>query len=321
MSSKSSALSKVALVGAGLVGASWAIVFARAGCRVHLYDAEPTAIDRARHSIAEGLAALHRAGLLAEPVSQIEQRVTACLSLATAVDGAEYVQESIAESLELKRQLFARLDVETPREVILASSTSSFTTSALADGLSGRARCLVAHPVNPPHLVPYVEISGAPFTDASVVETTLAWHRQIGQSPVRLHRETLGFVLNRLQWTLLAEAYRLVAEGVVDPEGIDQAIREGLGRRWSFMGPFEVGDLNAPHGLADYFSRFGPTVEAIDASRRQERLRIDTEVVARLDADQRRRWPDADDRRKRMSERDEKLLQLAAWRRQWASSQ
>lgn len=316
-------IQRVALVGTGLVGTSWAIVFARAGKSVQLYDSEPATLEAARVAVNEGLHALERAGLLVESPSTIAARLSWHATLEAALEGVDYVQESIVESLEAKRSLFGQLDVMTSSAVILASSTSSFATSAWAESLMGRSRCLVAHPVNPPHLIPFVEISGAPFTSATVLETTLALQREIGQAPVLLHKEVAGFVLNRLQWTLLAEAYRLVADGVVDAEGIDQAIREGLGRRWAFMGPFEVGDLNAPNGVADYFQRFGATIAAIDASRRGEALQLQASVIEQLQEYQRGRWPDSDPglRRRRLSERDEQLLQLAAWRRQWASSQ
>jgi 3-hydroxyacyl-CoA dehydrogenase len=226
------------------------------------------------------------------------------------------VQESVVESLPAKRALLARLDAMTSPEVILASSTSAFATSMLAADIPGHGRCVVVHPVNPPHLIPFVELSGAPFTALDVLDRAEALMRDVGQSPIRLKREIHGFVLNRLQWTLLAEAYRLVADGIVDAEAIDRAIRDGLARRWAFMGPFEVGDLNAPEGLADYFARFGDAIEAIDVSRRETPLRLDPQVISTLHAEQRGRWPDQDphERAVRVQDRDAKLLELAVWR-------
>lgn len=257
---------RVALVGTGLVGSGWAIVFARAGFEVALHDAAPGLAARALQSIAVSLADLGCHGLLREPVAAVAARIRVADELSAALAGVDYVQESIVERLEAKRLLYAQMDAIAAPGVILASSTSAFPTSAIAEGLRGAARCVVAHPVNPPYLVPLVEVSGAPFTAESTLERTLELQRAAGQAPIRVRREIHGFVLNRLQWTLLAEACRLVAEGVASVDDVDAAIRDGLGRRWAFMGPFEVGDLNAPGGLRDYLERFGPTIEQINAA-------------------------------------------------------
>ena len=124
--------------------------------------------------------------------------------------------------------------------------------------LAGRGRCLVAHPVNPPHLVPIVELAPAPWTDPAVVERAKAIYEQAGQVPIVLRKEKPGFVLNRLQAVLLAEAFRIVGEGVASAEDVDKTIRDGLGLRWSFMGPFETIELNAPGGIPDYCARYTP---------------------------------------------------------------
>jgi 3-hydroxyacyl-CoA dehydrogenase len=304
-------IDRVAVVGAGLVGASWAVVFARAGLAVQVHDAEPAQLPRARACIEASLRALEGAGLLREAVADVLGRIGFHDTLAAALAGAQYVQESIVESLPAKRELFAAMDRAAGGSAILASSTSAFATSSFAADLAGRGRCLVAHPVNPPHLVPFVEVSGAPFTDEAAVRDTIALMARVGQSPINVRREIHGFVLNRLQWTLLAEAYRMVAEGVASAEDIDRAVRDGLGRRWAFMGPFEVGDLNAPDGLADYLGRFGPTIEKIADSRRGEPLRLDPAVTAALHAQLRARWPDSA-REQRLLERDRRLLALSA---------
>lgn len=302
---------RVAVVGAGLVGSSWAVVFARAGLHVNLYDAAPAQRQGSLAQIERALGELASASLLRGTVAESLARVRVCDSLTAAVAGADYVQESIAESLPAKRELFAALDAATDGHTILASSTSAFATSEIAESLPGRGRMVVAHPVNPPHLVPFVEISGAPFTRPDVVQRTLAFMSAVGQSPIEIRREIHGFVLNRLQWTLMAEAYRLVRDGVASADDVDRAIRDGLGRRWAFMGPFETGDLNAPQGIADYFARFGPTFERIDAERRGDPLALDSEVIARIHADCRERWPESQ-RAARLETRDQRLLALAA---------
>ncbi len=140
---------------------------------------------------------------------------------------------------------------------MLASSTSAIPASRFTEELAGRARCLVAHPVNPPHLVPVVELCGAPWTAPATIERALAVFTEIGQVPIVVRRELDGFILNRLQGALLSEAMRLVGEGYVSPEDLDKTVREGLGLRWSFMGPLATIELNAPGGVADYCARYG----------------------------------------------------------------
>ena len=143
-----------------------------------------------------------------------------------------------------------------PEHAILASSTSAIVASRFTEELPGRARCLVAHPVNPPHLVPLVELCGAPWTAPQTIERARRIYESIEQVPIIVNREVEGFVLNRLQGALLAEAFRLVGEGVVSPQDLDKTLKDGLGLRWSFIGPFETIELNAPGGIADYCARY-----------------------------------------------------------------
>jgi 3-hydroxyacyl-CoA dehydrogenase len=300
-------IKNVVVVGAGLVGKGWAIVFARAGKNVVLHDLEQARLDSAAIQINEKLAALTELDLLPEPIAAIEARIKYQANLADALASAEYVQECIVESLPAKQAIFSELDELVADTAILASSTSGFPTSSFAAEVPGRRRCLVAHPVNPPYLVPFVEISGAEFTDDEVVERTRFLMQEIGQEPIVLRREVPGFVLNRLQWSLLGEAYRLVEQGVATVDEIDCAIRDGLGRRWAFMGPFEVGDLNAPDGLQDYLERFGETIERINAS---ESLTLNHDSNAAMHA-ARRDLLDDDEREARMQWRDRRLMALA----------
>ena len=153
--------------------------------------------------------------------------------------------------------MFAALDRHAPAAAVLASSTSAIPASRFTEALAGRARCLVAHPVNPPHLVPVVELCGAPWTAPATIERALAVFTEIGQVPIVVRRELDGFILNRLQGALLSEAMRLVGEGYVSPEDLDKTVRDGLGLRWSFMGPLATIELNAPGGVADYCARYG----------------------------------------------------------------
>jgi 3-hydroxyacyl-CoA dehydrogenase len=174
------------------------------------------------------------------------------------VQGAEHVQESGPETLEAKLATFAALDAAAPAACVLASSTSAIVASKFTETLAGRARCIVAHPVNPPHLVPVVELCGAPWTSDATKARAREVMASIGQVPIDVKREIDGFVLNRLQVALLTEAFRLVQDGVVSPQDLDHTIADGLGLRWAFMGPFETIELNAPAGIADYCERYVP---------------------------------------------------------------
>lgn len=301
--------SRIALVGTGLVGASWAVVFARAGLTVRAHDADPAQRPRAVALVQNSLEALTEAGLLHEPVATIMARIEWCERLEHALEAADYVQESIVERIDAKRSLFAQLDALAPAHALLASSTSAFPTSDFAGGLAGERRCLVVHPVNPPHLIPFTEICGSTITASASIETAMALMQRVGQSPVHVRAEVTGFLLNRLQWSLLAEACRLVAAGVVTPEAVDRAIRDGLGRRWAFMGPFEVGDLNAPQGLGDYLQRFRPTIEAIDAASAAAPLKLEDAAIAALDDDAKQRL--VKPRTERIADRERALLELA----------
>ena len=244
-----------AVIGAGLIGRAWAMVFARAGWRVRLHDSEGTQLAAAQERIAESLAEQEAAGLVSDS-SQALARIARCPHMADALAGCDWVQESLPERIEVKRQVFARLDRHAPANAVLASSTSAIPASQFTEELGGRARCLVAHPVNPPHLVPVVELCGAPWTSAATMARAREVMTAVGQVPVTVRRELDGFVLNRLQGALLTEAMRLVAEGYISPEDLDKTIADGLGRRWSFMGPFATIELNAPGGVPDYCARY-----------------------------------------------------------------
>ena len=243
------------IVGAGLIGCSWAHVFARAGWQVRVWDPSAAQRDAAAGRIATSLQDLQAHGLVSDAAAAAA-RVRVVERLEDAVSCAEYVQECGPEELQTKRDTFAALDAAASAHCVLASSTSAIVTSLFTESLPGRARCLVAHPVNPPHLVPVVELCGAPWTSGETKARAQAVIRDVGQVPVDVKREIDGFVLNRLQAALLSEAFRLVRDGVVSAEDLDHTIADGLGLRWAFMGPFDTIELNAPQGVADYCERY-----------------------------------------------------------------
>jgi 3-hydroxyacyl-CoA dehydrogenase len=248
----------VGLVGLGLIGRAWANVFSRAGWDVRAWDAEPSALARAPELIAQSLADVARHGLARDPAAAAK-RIETVASLEEAAKGAGLVIESGPERVEVKIDLFRRLDGAAAPDTILASSSSAIVTSRFTEKLQGRHRCLVAHPVNPPHVVPIVELSGASWTSPETIARAREIYGSVGQVAIVVRKEIDGFILNRMQAVLLSEAMRLVGEGYVSAEDLDKTICEGLGLRWSFMGPFETIELNAPGGIPDYCARFGAT--------------------------------------------------------------
>ncbi|AUH32231.1 3-hydroxyacyl-CoA dehydrogenase [Paracoccus tegillarcae] len=257
-------MTTIAIIGAGLIGRSWAVVFARAGLQVRAWDPDAAVRAALPDAIAQTLAA-------GDMPPEAVERVTVCETLADALQSADYAQENGPERLDAKQALFAEMDSLAARDTILASSSSALTASRFAAGLVGRGRILVAHPVNPPHVVPVVELCPSPDTDPTVMDRAEQLMRDVAQVPVRLTREVDGFVLNRLQAVLLAEALSLVDQGIVSVEGLDDTIRHGLARRWSFLGPLATIYLNAPAGVGDYIDRYGPMLSGLtDDSARGE---------------------------------------------------
>ena len=305
---------EIAVIGTGLVGRAWAIVFARAGHRVRIYDSNPQAALRALGLIAGSLADLAEFGLISETPAVVRERITVEPDLAAALRGAGYVQENALEEVEVKKALFKEMDALASSEAILASSTSAIPTSAFTAQLQGRHRCLVAHPVNPPHVVPIVEISPAPWTAETVVKSAKSLLESVGQVPIIVKREIPGFILNRLQGALLNEAFRLVESDYVSAGDLDKTIAHGLGLRWSFMGPFETIDLNAPGGVADYAQRFAEMYYQMAAAPEAAPRRWSAEVVARV-LDERRNSLPRSEHEKRQAWRDRRLMALAGHKR------
>jgi L-gulonate 3-dehydrogenase len=301
----------VAVIGAGLVGAGWAIVFARAGLDVRIYDANPHATESALTLVAAQLKELRSFGLVDNPVD-IAARLRPAYELAEAVDGAAYAQESVLEQVDLKLRLMQDREQVAPPDLVIGSSSSGIPASAFSHGLNIASRVLIVHPVNPPYLVPLVEIVPSPETATTTIEFADSLMRGLKRSVVHVRKEVQGFVLNRLQAVLLREAWSLVEDGVASCEDIDRTVRDGLGLRWSFMGPFETIDLNAPGGVADYANRFGTSWQEIARSRTHE-ANWQPELVRKVEAE-RRSVLSQDALAGRRAWRDRRLMELAAQR-------
>lgn len=263
-------MTKIACVGTGLVGSAWAVVFARGGGQVALYDSGgQVAYDLARGAIARTLAILEEAGALSEPVDAIAGRIRYCESLADALEGVVHVQESIKEDVTIKKAAFLEMARSAPEDAILASSTSAIAGSLFLD-FPGAERALVAHPVNPPSLIPLVELCATPKTSADTLARTHALMSSFGMKPVTLNKEIDGFLLNRLQYTLVAEAMHLVGEGYCSATDIDRVITDGLALRWATIGPFEVAHLNAAQGFQGFVDHLGDMMRHMGKSARTD---------------------------------------------------
>lgn len=297
----------------GLIGRAWAISFAQSGARVALWDGIAGVADAAPAQIAPLVEDLAAKGLLNDRSDAVMARIVPCADVQTALDGVQYIQENTPEKIDVKRDVLAMIDRLAPAGAVIASSTSGLLPSAMFDGLTGAHRCVVAHPLNPPYLLPAVEIVPGPVTDAATLKATRETLERAGHTVMALKREIPGFLMNRLQGALLDEAFRLVDMGIADPEDIDIALRDGLAIRWSVMGPFETIDLNAPGGVDDYIERYGPMYAdlAIGSHKRTDWAGPVRDTVT---ADRRARLPLADIAR-RSAWRDARLAEMAVHRR------
>ena len=201
---------------------------------------------------------LERLDLLGGATAEaVGSRIAGVSERTDALAGATHVQECVPETVAAKSAVFGWLDTEADAGAVLASSSTGIKPSAFTEGLAGRGRCLVTHPINPPYLVPAVELVPAPWTEDTAMKRTRALMERIGQAPISMAREIDAFVMNRLQGALLQEAFWLVDNGYASVEDVDRGLAEGIGLRWSFIGPLETIDLNAPGGIRDYVAGYG----------------------------------------------------------------
>lgn len=303
---------KTAILGSGLIGRSWAMVFARGGHEVRLWDQDPAQVEKALAHIVRTLPDMAEAGLIDAPET-VRTRIRGAAALAEAVGGVGFVQENIAERAEPKRALFAEVERLAPADAILSSSTSAIMPSIIFEGLQSRGRCLVAHPLNPPHLAPIVELCGGGFTAPDTIAAARQFMTGCGMVPITVKREIEGFILNRLQLAVLNEAFRLIAEDYVTPEDLDKTVTDGLALRWSFMGPIETIDLNAPQGVADYLARYGAMIRRIGDSQAAAKPWPD-DIAASLDAARRAEVP-RDKLDTTTAWRDRRMMALAVHKR------
>jgi len=244
-------ISQVAIIGTGVIGASWAALFLAKGLDVVATDIAPNAEDSLRRFVDGAWPALERLGLAtgASPM-----RLVFTADLPAAVDGVDLVQENGPERIDFKKKLYGQLDELLPSDVIIASSSSGLTMSEIQSGCPLHPeRCVIAHPFNPPHLVPLVEIVGGAKTSEETIRRASDFYTDLGKRTVRLHKEVPGHVANRLQAALAREVYHLVGEGVVSVADVDTALSWGPGLRWGIMGQVLLNHLGGGQGGMEHF--------------------------------------------------------------------
>jgi carnitine 3-dehydrogenase len=256
--SQNKPIRRIAIIGTGVIGASWSALFLAKGLDVVATDVAPGAEAALRHFVAAAWPALQRLGL-ASGASQ--NRLSFTAALADAVKDVDLVQENGPEKIDFKKTLYRQLDELLHPSVIIASSSSGLTMSEIQKGAAMHPeRCVIAHPFNPPHLVPLVEIVGGTKTSKDTIERADEFYTSIGQRTVRVNKEMPGHVANRLQAALSREVYYLVSEGVVSAADVDTALSWGPGLRWGIMGSMMLNHLGGgPGGIEHFFQQFtGP---------------------------------------------------------------
>lgn len=246
---------KVTVIGCGMIGYSWGIVFARSGLDVYMYNRKSRTLDTVAERMTNALHFLAEEGvIMAYEVEPVMSRVHVTDDLEEALSGTDYVQECMWEDLELKRNIFATLTELTPENVPVGSSCSGLRITDIVTKVKNHPeRCIIAHPTNPPHLIPFMEISGDQASQ-EVKDSVFDFMQAVGQKPIQC-KEVYGYVLNRLQLSLIQEALYLVKEGICNVAAVDSALTDGLGLRWAFTGPYGVEELNSANlltGLSKY---------------------------------------------------------------------
>jgi carnitine 3-dehydrogenase len=252
-------IQRVAVIGTGTIGASWAALFLARGLDVVASDPAPDAETLLRQRIADAWPVLERLGPV---VPKAVDRLTFVANPAEAVRRAEFIQENGPEREDLKRALFNTLDQAAPPDAIIASSSSGLLMSRLQEACAHPERCVIGHPFNPPHLIPLVEVVGGTRTAQAAIDRAMAFYAAVGKRPIHIRKEVKGHVANRLQAALWREAVHLVAEGVASVADVDEAIASGPGLRWAQMGPHLTFHLAGGRGGIEHFlSQFAGPIQ------------------------------------------------------------
>lgn len=298
-------ISRVAVIGAGTIGASWAALFLAKGLEVAVYDTAPGAVAIVENVLNAAWPAMERLGVASGPPDR--QRLTFAQSVAEAVSNADFVQESGPETAALKGPLLVEVDRLLPADKVIASSTSGFTLDMLREGLASPGRILVGHPFNPPHLLPLVEVVADQLTSPAALAIAMAFYRRMGKAPIHLTRSVPGHVANRLQAAIWREAIHLIDQGVASLEDVDAAVALGPGLRWAVLGPNATLHLGGgPGGLSSFIDKLGPAFESYWDDLGTPRFT--PEIRAKLAAG----VATLPDREQLQAERDRKLVEVLA---------
>ncbi|XP_013187871.2 lambda-crystallin homolog [Amyelois transitella] len=257
---------KIGVYGSEKLAQSWVITFASAGYQVVIYDSQNNKIKKAIKNIREQLKSLEKDKLLKGNLKK--EDYFQCISGSSDINALKdtiLIQECELEDLEITKKIFQELDGVVDVETILSSSTGIFRPSLFSDGLKHKSQVIVCHPVEPPYFVPLVEIVPSPWTKPEVVTKTQDIMTAVGQTPVVLSREIDGFVINRIQFSILNEVWRLIEAKIVDVQDIEKVISQGLGLRYAFYGPLESNHLNA-EGMKSSIERYGEAVYRVSQS-------------------------------------------------------
>lgn len=296
---------RVGIIGAGTIGASWAAHFLARGMDVQFWDPAPGSEARVRRFVADAWPALERLGLA--PGADAA-RLHYCGELEAALVNVQFVQESAPEDKALKLALYERFDAALPEDIVLASSTSGLLLSELQAGRAARARFVLGHPFNPPHLIPLVEVLGGAETAAQAVDWALDFYDTHGKVAIRLNKEVPGHLVNRLQAAIWREAIDAVINGVATVEDVDKAIAYGPGLRWALMGPHQIFHLaGGPGGMRNFLEHLGPNIETWWRDMREVSLtaEVKSALIEGVDAESAGRSVET-----LVAERDARLLDL-----------
>lgn len=255
-------IKRVACIGSGVIGTSWALAFAWRGCTVKIYDIGDVQIEAAKKSMDTHCESLIKYNVLThEEIESIKGKVSYTTNMAEALDGAQFVQESGPEKYEIKESILSQIESLVSDDVIIASSTSGLLITEMSKKMAHPERLIGGHPYNPPHLIPLVEIIKGKQTDPAIAQTAYDFYKLMNKEPVILNKEVTGFLGNRLQYGLYREAMDLVANGVASLEDVDKAVQYGPGLRWALFGPMMVYNLGSPIGLRAMHDHIGPSLE------------------------------------------------------------
>ena len=258
---KAESVQRVSVLGLGTMGHGIAQCFAAGGCQVRCYDELPAARNSLTQRIRANLEQMLEAGIYhEESIREIEGRVLPCESEKEALDDAQFVTEAVVEDLEVKQELFSRIEAFVPSDCILASNTSSFPITQISERMRQPDRAIVTHWFNPPHIVPLVEVVPGENTNPEIAQVAVKLAERIGKLPILLNRELPGFLVNRIQIAILREVCDLLEQGVASAEDIDRAIRGSVGLRLAAMGPLEVADFAGHDVGASVFQNLAPHI-------------------------------------------------------------